>query len=188
MERKNCGQMKESGTASAIAVHFYGKAQILFHAKHIDCSICKQAAILTFDLDTDDDDGPASAEGRSTGVYGSLGQILDKIDVSALGHIIAAIAAGGQAGYTVGKREQQAAVDKTMGVFVGGGDGHFYFTVVMLGADGFNAAKIHKRIALAIGGQVGIVHRENSFYFFGRLLATGSASCRRYLDTVRCAS
>lgn len=55
-------------------------------------------------MDTDDDDGPASAEGRSAGVYRSLGQILDKIDVSALGHIIASIAAGGQAGYTVGKR------------------------------------------------------------------------------------
>lgn len=43
---------------------------VLFQAltQHIDCSICKQAAILTFDLDMDDDDGPASAEGRSTGV------------------------------------------------------------------------------------------------------------------------
>ena len=37
-------------------------------------------------------------------MYRSLGQILDKIDVSALGHIIASSAAGGQAGCTVGKR------------------------------------------------------------------------------------
>ena len=92
-------------------------------------------------MDTDDDDGPASAEGRSVGVYRSLGQILDKIDVSALGHIIASIAAGGQAGYTVGKREQQAAVDKTMGVLSVAVMVYFYFTVVMLGADSFNANK-----------------------------------------------
>lgn len=57
------------------------------------------------------------AEGRSVGVYGSLGQILDKIDMSALGHIIAAIAAGGQAGYTVGKREQQGRRGQNHGCF-----------------------------------------------------------------------